>query len=259
MKRITPDRLSLTSIYLEAYFGQSVFAIATGFPWRSGDNNFLITNNHVVSGLNPLTKQPIDENGSVPDRLLVWMLDSSGLSSWSSIEVPLYDDQGRPRWLQHPTLGPQVDVAALPMTIGSDHRFFPLNEVDFGSFRVKISQDVFIIGFPKGITGSGRFPIWKRGSIASEPDIDIDGAPKLLIDSATREGMSGSPVIAQYTGYYQNDPGKMSPEDWFGSDRVFLGVYSGRILAEDEIEAQLGIVWKPKVIDEIIAGGTRPA
>jgi hypothetical protein len=36
--------------------------------------------------------------------------------------------------------------------------------------------------------------------------------------------------------------------------REILGVYSGRIGAS-AIEAQLGIVWKTHVIDDIIAGG----
>ena len=259
MKTIKPDQISLRSLYLEAFYGLSLISIATSFPWQSGDDTYLITNSHVVSGINPLTKQPLNKNGSVPDKLLVWFLDSSGLSSWSPLEVPLYYGQGRANWLEHPSHGPQVDVAALPISVGNRHRLLPLNQVDFGSFRVEIAQDVFIVGFPKGITGSGRFPIWKRGSIASEPSIDIDGVPKLLIDSATREGMSGSPVIAQYTGFYQDDPDKVSPDDWFGSDRLLLGIYSGRILAENELEAQLGIVWKAKVIDEIIAGGTHPA
>lgn len=32
----------------------------------------------------------------------------------------------------------------------------------------------------------------------------------------------------------------------------FIGVYSGRIGADDEFKAQLGKVWKKRVIDEII-------
>jgi hypothetical protein len=75
-----------------------------------------------------------------------------------------------------------------------------------------------------------------------------------MIDSRTRPGSSGSPVIA-----YR--PGRMvALED--GSTAMFggavwrlLGVYSGRITAE----ADLGFVWKTRVISEIIEGGQRAA
>ena len=57
---------------------------------------------------------------------------------------------------------------------------------------LRVSADVFVLGYPRGISGGRGFPI----SIATEPKIDLDGVPKLLIDTATREGMSGGPVIA---------------------------------------------------------------
>jgi hypothetical protein len=40
-----------------------------------------------------------------------------------------------------------------------------------------------------------------------------------------------------------------------GRIRNFIGVYSGRI-GTDELKAQLGVVWKAKVIDEIIDAAT---
>jgi hypothetical protein len=59
---------------------------------------------------------------------------------------------------------------------------------------------VFILGFPKGIS-QGAFPIWKRGSIATEPLYGVttiwakSGAPVILVDALTNDGMSGSPVL----------------------------------------------------------------
>ena len=50
--------------------------------------------------------------------------------------------------------------------------------------------------------GGAMFPIWKRGSIASEPEIPIDGKPMFYIDTATRQGMSGAPVFAQTSGFW---------------------------------------------------------
>ena len=71
--------------------------------------------------------------------------------------------------------------------------------------------------------------------------------------------MSGSPLISQYVGFYQHEPDHISGEDWFGSSRNLLGVYSGRDLGKTEYEAQLGIVWKASVIKTIVDEGVRPS
>ena len=58
-----------------------------------------------------------------------------------------------------------------------------------------VGSEVFVLGFPRGLRTQSNFPIWKRGTIATEPAIPRDdGAPLILIDAATRKGMSGSPV-----------------------------------------------------------------
>ena len=233
-------------------------SIATGFFWQYGDDLFLVTNYHVASGMDPETNQPLDRGGRTPDRLELSILDASGLASWKSLEIELCGSQQRPVWLEHPKYSSKVDVVAIPINPGESYRMLPINGLKYDEFRFEISQDVFIIGFPRGVTGSGRFPVFKRGSIATEPSINLDGVPKILIDSATREGRSGSPVIAQYTGYYSNEPGHMTSNDWFGTGRRFLGIYSGRNIDEDELAAKLGIVWKAPVIEEIIMGGVRP-
>jgi hypothetical protein len=64
----------------------------------------------------------------------------------------------------------------------------------------------------------------------------------------------------KYRGHYITNPGNVYPsnEDWSGEGELFLGVYSGR-LGEDEFKAQLGIVWKKEVIEEIITGKNVPS
>lgn len=64
--------------------------------------------------------------------------------------------------------------------------------------------------------------------------------------------MSGSPVLAVKRGLIQARNG----EQQLGQASKFLGVYSGRI-ADDPAGASLGYVWKPRVIDEIIAGNVQ--
>lgn len=82
--------------------------------------------------------------------------------------------------------------------------------------------------------------MWVQGTIATEPELDFDGLPRFLIDSRTRQGQSGSPVLAYYSG------GAVPMAD--GSTAImggpmeqFLGVYSGRI----NDQSDLGYVWKP--------------
>jgi hypothetical protein len=132
----------------------------------------------------------------------------------------------------------------------------PVNKVgDLVDFEVMVGDDVFVLGFPLGLHGGGPFPIWKRASIASEPEIDLDGLPKLLIDTATRKGMSGSPVIAVRRGL-TNPRGTSGFSDAtiIGMAETFLGIYSGRV-DDDPLGAQIGIVWKASVVEEIISAG----
>jgi len=69
--------------------------------------------------------------------------------------------------------------------------------------------------------------------------------------------MSGAPAI-----YYNRD-GKINTGNLYykGSEPVSIlhGIYVGRIGSTSEFEAQIGKVWKRKVIDEIIDNKIYPA
>ena len=117
---------------------------------------------------------------------------------------------------------------------------------------MRIAMDCFVIGFPKRLAHQRILPIWKRASIATEPDIPHDDLPVFLIDTATREGMSGAPVVLRTSNYISSKTGNMVMG--VGAFSRFVGVYSGRFKGDDELEAQLGRVWHRAVIDEIIAG-----
>jgi hypothetical protein len=257
-RRVEPNRLSWCPLYLEAFSGNTSLATATGFTWEEQGQAYLITNWHVLSGRRPDNGQPVDPNAAVPDRIEVHLHVASYRLAWRNHSIALKDADGRPLWLEHPQHGRRVDVAVLPFACPPELRHFPINAVKFDDIRPEVTHDVFVLGFPLGITSGGRLPIWKRGSIASEPDVNLYGLPQLLIDTATREGMSGAPVIAQFTGYYSAVPGVPSMSDWVGSGWSLLGVYSGRYEGRDPLDAQLGIVWKKAALLEILAGGIRP-
>jgi len=113
-----------------------------------------------------------------------------------------------------------------------------------------VADFVNIVGFPFGVTAAGAIAIWTKGAIASEPEIDFDMRPCFLIDARTRQGQSGSPVIAYSPG------GPTVMEDGSlailtGTAVNLLGIYSGRINKESD----LGMVWKPRAIQDIVENG----
>jgi hypothetical protein len=159
-------------------------------------------------------------------------------------------DTFAPRWLEHAVHGSKVDVVAVPFEVPGWAEIHTINVVNTAPrMLLRVSMEVFVLGYPRGIGGGRGFPIWKRASIATEPEIDLDGRPKLLIDCATREGMSGGPVIAVAHWGFEAEPRFLAMGD---HAYRFVGIYSGR-LGADEMKAQLGIVWKSRVVDEILS------
>jgi hypothetical protein len=171
------------------------------------------------------------------------------------IELRLIDDAGNPYWTQHPE-GQSVDVGVLAMPKADpnvDVKLYVANEGE-SPLAVRVGTDVFIVGFPKGLAHQEIFPVWKRGTIATEPGLPFNDSLVFLVDTATREGMSGSPVYARSNGFaaeFEGGGGAVGP----GVHTRFLGVYSGRYGAEDEFSVQLGRVWRRELIDEIISNG----
>ena len=79
----------------------------------------------------------------------------------------------------------------------------PINTVEFDDqYQItQVGMDIFILGYPHGyISDPTIFPIWKKGTLAAEPDIDIGKLPQMYVDATTANGMSGAPVIAGRAG-----------------------------------------------------------
>jgi hypothetical protein len=175
------------------------------------------------------------------------------------VEVELCkSDLTDPKWLEHPMLGRKVDVAALDVTEAvSGFQIEHVNVLEGDAvLDPTASQEVFVVGFPFGLIANAPVPIWKRGSIAIDPSFDPEGLPKMLVDTATREGMSGSVVIARHiiVGDYHKKDGTRSEEVLYAKHDLVVGIYSGRHYPDYE-KAQLGIVWKRSAIEQTIEGG----
>lgn len=223
----------------------------------------MITNWHNVTGLEPIihtrkgATSPYEVRFKIPEKK---PHTDPGLFNtvFSLKKMPLYKGE-KPDWMIHPVFKDKVDVVAIDVSENSDDlQILCINdsELDNDDREVVISDDVYIVGYPFNRDTGKNLPIWKRGSIASEPQVDAEGLPMMYVDTASRPGMSGSPVFAKRIGIHA-PPGEdvTHPDTIIGEIRMFAGIYSGRLTENgEETMAQLGIVWKRAVIDEIIEG-----
>ena len=246
-RTIIIDPLSCCSLLLELFANGQALGTATGFTVQAGASTCLITNWHVLAGRNPDTGQPCHPSAAIPDQVFVTHHDRDVLGRWKRCSYTLYNSEGAPAWIEH-QLGNKVDVVALPLGLhGSQVAAFPF-DLALAEFDMvlRVAMPVSIIGFPFGLAAGGRWPIWKTGHVATDPDVDYDGRPSFLIDATTRGGMSGSPVVARIFGPYESST-KLAVFSTAPATR-FLGVYSGRI----HQDADVGRVWRPSVIKDIL-------
>jgi hypothetical protein len=288
-------QLSRATSYLTTYFVHPISgelvprSRATGFFIRVENAVLLVTNWHVVTGLNPA--DPSLARDPAPHLLKAMVASKDGMLT--ELSLPLYNPELVPLWEEHPD-GPKVDVAIYPLRLGLEKHF---HFVDIASaeddvdIKEMIAKDVFILGYPfsrdemkEGFGEDAPFylPVWKRGTIASEPTVQL-GKRRLLIDSLSRPGMSGSPVmIAEDANLLVARSAKdadilrrVEAGD-FGAvlemDRKviagetvkqfrFLGVYSGVIGKSRLAEVALGVCWHADTLLELLAkarGGVMP-
>ena len=252
------DPLSIATVPVTVLFNDRVLLEATAFIWKRQERYYLITNWHVVSAITLFTKNLILEGGSRPNKLRCHFVVRVGHYERELIDIPIRDEDDQPLWLVHPAQERRlVDVIALPLdnTLKERVALLPVNELAPGKLAIRIGMDVYILGYPFG-SAPPAFPVWKRGSIASEPDLVHVTTGYYLVDTASRPGMSGSPVILRsWSNHVLESNMWVITNDQLPVDRV-IGVYSGRKIPED---AQSGLVWHVDYIDQIIDGERRDA
>lgn len=256
----TLDQLSLSTVPVEAYYGDTkIEGNATSFAWEQAGKYYLITNWHVVTLCDTLTGNPLP-GVKFPPNTLKALFNSSARDYWKvTIDIPIRDHDNLPLWRIHPlhTSDKRIDIVVIPITFDPKAlgvELWPVNRIASTKLKMSIGMDVFIVGYPFGCK-LPAFPVWKRGSLASEPElIGIDGTQYYLVDTASRPGMSGSPVFLRSWKQHLLETGRPTTTqfDDVPIDR-FIGVYSGRLSAQRD-EAQIGMVWNGSLIEEIIAG-----
>jgi hypothetical protein len=268
------DPLSRVSLFLQSTCNDLSLGNATGFVVSKDSKHYLITNWHVLAGRHPVTNQPLHDSAAVPDALIVAyhrtvVQDGQQFIGWQPLVEQLNDGTGNRRWLAHAD-GSKVDVGALPVAPPPDETtLHPLPlELAKTDLFAGVGETISIVGYPFGLTGGG-FPIWKTGHIATEPDVYYNRSPVFLVDATARKGMSGSPVYRRFPGVgwrTRTGTNLIASKTVYagGSDLTrFMGVYAGsvgRIMESDgeavEESAELGRVWKPEVIEQILVNAS---
>lgn len=239
------SKYSAMSLLVRMHYGDTHLSTGTGFVFYNGYSNFLVTARHNVTGRNQDTGDCLAGHGGVPNRLTVFFNKKGALGDYVEVEVPLFDDDDKPLWREHPMLGAKADIVAIELPDRDDIDFYPyLPSSSYPKIKVTVSERASVIGFPFATSAGGLFAVWVNGFIASEPNLDFGGNPSILIDCRTRTGQSGSPVILYTTSGYTDE----NENTLFASGEYVrpIGIYSGRINSESD----LGIVWKWSVVEQ---------
>lgn len=147
---------SLCSLMLEMLSGDEVIARGTGFVVNANEQPYLVTNRHNMIGRDA-DNQPLG-SGAIPTEVAIWhSVVSQGSVDWTRRIESLYIEYGSPRWLEHPQLGKQVDVVALPLRSLDEVTPVPYDPTLFSRSRlnVEVTADVFIVGFPFNLAAGG--------------------------------------------------------------------------------------------------------
>lgn len=75
-----------------------------------------------------------------------------------------------------------IDLVALKINVSENQRIDITTQKDIelvDDIAVDVTSSLFIVGYPWGQSVSPHLPIWKKGTIASEPKLIFDGIQKL--------------------------------------------------------------------------------
>lgn len=168
-------------------YGNLVATTAT--PPESSYNVWLVTNKHVLAGLNH-----------------IYLKFNSAVGSDSKdYMVPLIARNGRMNWVGHPDESRDVAAIAVPVKYLRDDKrhfaYFCSDRHVAGVRRLKgdgatEGDRVFVLGFPMGLVDVSRQYVICRGGVVARIRDLLDGrARDFLVDATVFPGNSGGPVV----------------------------------------------------------------
>jgi hypothetical protein len=170
------NHFSLSSLHLSIRVDENEVATATGFVYNFDSKSYLVTNWHNVSNQNPFNGEQLAERAYRANNFLISLYLKNGETK-EEVIINLYEKGGEtdiPKWYIHPEFEKKkIDVIAIELE-GEIIKKYLIHHVNYDEFNQDIppiiSTAVFIIGYPFSDKKFRKGPVWKRGSIASDPD-----------------------------------------------------------------------------------------
>lgn len=241
---------------------------ASAFYYRYKNRPFLISNWHVFSGRDWLTGQLVSQStGYIPQNIGFRSLALSGDGRHVEFQRPGWrfrlDDKFTEFLREPPRIdGYPVDIWAMPLPegflpgpdpnrkifSGSENFSCFINDLASEKIGTSTGDECFVIGYPLSNFEAAQLPVWKKGSIASEPLLGLGPYKAFLLDVASTSGMSGSPVVRFARGPNEYSHGMVRQS----LSLRLVGVYGGRLLQQELERTNLGYTWFSSVIDQVI-------
>jgi len=272
------DPLNFSVMRLQPLFNETILGDATGFFYYGILNNkpnfWLVTNWHVLSGRNADNpEQVLHSKKALPNRLRLSLILKHGHAEYATRPdahvlmqeqyIELYDQQGLAGWYQHKSKN-NLDVAVINVGAAFDSfNITGINQIAMqNDMAIQIGNGVFILGYPLGFSHFISTPIWKRGSIASEPNLETpESKTRVVIDATTRQGMSGAPVIMREKTHYITEDGKIKTHvnatRWIGIYASRPNILSSENESGEDCRAEVGYFYKMRCVHDTITEGIR--
>lgn len=205
------ELLAYATVRLECILSNGAISTGTGFIMaflENRDSNtsvpVIVTNKHVV-------------RGSVSVRFVFTeLIDGKASKTLLTFNLPV----GEEKWFKHPS--EDVDLCAMPIAPILNHVKSRGKSVAYTPLPMSIVatdeqlndylqlDEVVMIGYPDALWDSkNNQPIFRKGTIATNPSLEYNGTPNFLIDMPVFNGSSGSPIIAVREGvWYDRKTGR---------------------------------------------------
>lgn len=241
------DPLSFCVAKLELTFNEITAALGTCFFWSKNSSIYLVTAWHNFSGRNPITGRHLSPKTLIePNHCEFNLFIGGGTLERRLCKTPIRDSaSNQPLWLIHPNYKRSIDIAVLPIYGLDSVLVRPINQEKLVDLSLRVTEDAYVLGYPHGVDVY-LTPIWKRASVASEPQLPVEGLPLSYIDSPSTKWMSGSPVVAVRVSQFSDDRSRLVERN---VQKSFVGVYSGRLGEYNAFRSRLGRVWHKRCID----------
>lgn len=251
------NRESVQSLYIEIYHDFTLIGTATGFVIKSKTQYYLVTNLHVLAGIEITDTKNKPDSLHRPNRIEIYYF-SDRVGKYIKKSEPILDKSGKHLWRDNiSTEGDIIDVVELPLHDTSNVKIYPIYyNIKTEDYYTNLAPTdiLFVVGFPLSLQLSSLgFPLWESGTIASEPDANN---LCIWVDAPGYPGMSGSPV------YYIAHNVYNSYKKAFLTGHFFVGVYSGYRSASTRDKNDTskiiqsypniyGLVWKASYLREV--------